>query len=479
MAAVTGHGAGHRAGVLEAERWQRRRLAGALAGREPGAQEPGPPWPRVLGSLVLALLLALLPGLLDRTGGTSGQVPVGDLQAPAFVLGPEGQPAVLLESDDGPVLHPVTDATSAQLLVGPAADPAPDTGAADGVAPVQLTSAQARDLPRGRALGVSGAPTLLPTAAGLDDSAWVACSGVDGIAWRTATEGRRGVIGPQVVRAREGGGLWLLVTDASGGARRLRLRLPHPVTDDLLSRLGLPAARWAPRVATGWLRLVPRGADVSAAALGEVTAGGRVGRQAPGRRAGVLVGDAVARPGGGAVVAADGRLRLLGPLAWRLWQAIGPTLGARDPGATDVGGSPAGRPLDPNGWPDSGAGARPTTARTCVAVDDGAPVRVSLPDVESAGATEVTGSSGPVADGAVALVRSDGRPRWWLVVGGTGAGEGAGEGARRYRLGGADAIAALGWQPSDAVARPASWLRGVVRGPDLTRAAALRGPDGW
>ncbi|MCL8025524.1 type VII secretion protein EccB [Nocardioides bruguierae] len=444
--------------LLEAEGWHRRRTAAALVGRTPGADEPGPPWRRLVLGTLLAVLVAVVPGVVAGMGFSApgGRPTDGDgavvareveeLHAPALVLDAAGQAYALLDpppgaaagaQDQTAVLHPVGNAVAARLVLGEAAA-SPVTAPADVLA----------SLPTGRPLGLAGAPTRLPEPDQLA-TGWTVCAGARGSATLTLTGSAASTgsaTGAVLVRAAGTDVTWLVTPDRAGGL--VRLRVP-PGSDEVLAALGQPAARWARTVPAAWVGLLPTGAPLSPAAFADVVAGGRLGRPAPGRPAGVRVGDHTRS--GSRVVDAAGSLRPLDRFAARVWAALAGDLPARatSPGRLVQGSAGGlGPALRPDGWPAA------------------VPVVGGDADLCLSASTDEEPAWGLVPEGTgprAALVAATG---WtWLVSDGT-----------RHRLG-PDAADALGLGEATPLTVPASWLRLVEAGPRLSAAAVLRGGE--
>jgi type VII secretion protein EccB len=265
---------------LQAYQFLRRRLVSALQTGD--ANHPVSPSRRlILGCAIGALGVLLISagfaviGLLhpgtNQAWRKPGQVVIEKETGATFVLGTDG------------LLHPALNYASARLLAG-----------ADQPAPVSVSARSLAGVPRGRPLGIPGAPTSLPAPAALMTGPWTVCS-------VPATDRPAGTAPSTVAivgRAPAGTALGpadlVVVRDDTGqryavtGGRRLRVRDPGA-----LVAIGADGATPVP-VSQAWINALPAGPDLALIA---------VARQG---RPGIRVGGGATRVGQVLIVAGVG-----------------------------------------------------------------------------------------------------------------------------------------------------------------------------
>lgn len=221
--------------ILEAQRYNRRRLVNAFTSGTPGGREvtAGSPVRPLLAGAALSLVLVLVAVVLGRFN-------------PVLPGGWEDNLLVLVKGTGaryytvGGVLHPVANVTSARLL----ADPGDFT-------PSEVDAATIAGIPRGPAIGIVGAPDLLPAADQLRSDQWTACSTSRG---RTHTwvAGDPDGLSPAQAAVVATAGEQYLVTQGT----RYRLAEGVPIA------LRLDSAS-VHEVDAGWLALLDTGADLA------------------------------------------------------------------------------------------------------------------------------------------------------------------------------------------------------------------------
>jgi type VII secretion protein EccB len=345
----------------------RERVASALVVRD--SDPPQPPFRGAAGATLASVLIAAIAigavALWARFTGGGGE----EWRDPG---------AVIIEAETGarylwrePLLHPLANYTSAQLLLGEPAPPA-----------VTVPRAALAGVPRGRPLGIPGAPESLPAAGDLIGGAWAVCSTV-GAGGRT----RAVLVAGGGPAGRPVGGVGLadralLVRDPSGDQylvwreRRYRIRDPEVV---------LPALGWAGApstpVAEALLDALPEGTDLARIDVPDL---GEPAPAVPGARSGEVF--VVATRGGEpqyAVALPDG-LALLTPVQADLLLTdprVGSALARGEPAPMSPAQFAALPRLDPDtvagaGWPPTAPPlARPADAAVvCAVVPDGAAV---------------------------------------------------------------------------------------------------------
>ena len=260
--------------LVEAEGHERRRLVGALTLGDPWPAEPDRPGRAVVAALALGAITLAVGLLLDALSGSEPPWP-----SPGLVVSREsGSTYVVL--DDGRV-HPVTDGTSARLLLGQDAGP-----------PVLVDRAEVDAHDPGARLGIAGAPASVPAPDRLVAGGWSACAvGDDEVAVGVGGALRTYAAGPPTaVTVRSPRGLAVVTTDDGGAARAYRLP-GGPGEDNLLLALGLPGRDAALAVPTRWLRLVPAAGVLTDAAFVLPGLGDPLPYAGPGLPASARVGD--------------------------------------------------------------------------------------------------------------------------------------------------------------------------------------------
>ncbi|MBI9114361.1 type VII secretion protein EccB [Sanguibacter suaedae] len=437
--------------LVEAQSFSRRRLLTAFVSGTPGGRElePTKPMRAVVTGAGLSVLLVLgsigygllKPGLPDGWDDSSLVVTEGS-----------GTRFVALKG----TLYPVLNTTSARLLVP-----------ADAFQVVQVSADKISEVPRGRQVGIPGAPDELPSPANLVGEGWVTCAGDGG--------GTRTTIGPTASGASASSAHAVVTVDDAVYVVAGRTR--HLVPDDRTAVLRALALETVPaRPVTGlWLNTVPPGDPLVPLAV--------AGAGAPAGLPSVpdaVVGSVLEVTGTGDaprryVVTLEGRLAPLTEVAYQLYQlgsgaTLGPPLTVTAADIRDL--ETDSTALAPTSWPTALAPSLGTDAPLCLVLDaaDGAAQPTahlaSAPDdlAPTTDRPEVV-----VAAGRGALVRATGdsvpdRGPVQLVdqTGTVFAVPDASD----------EVLAQLGFTAADVTPVPQSWLALLPSGPELTTEAA-------
>lgn len=288
--------------IIEARRYNRRRLVTAFASGTPDGREFEPTTPNgpIIAGVVLSLVL-IVAGIV--AGRFAPRLPDGWQSDTLIVV--QGTGARYFTIDG--VLHPITNVTSARLL------------AQDSLKEIDVPSSRLDGLPRGPRVGLTDVPDDIPDPARLKPSLWTACA-VD-----TAVDAMIGqwpddyAPASAVVVSTEG------QTYVVAGSRSYRI--VDTADSHLLSVIDLggeqPSVRSVP---AAWLSLFQPGTDIRP--LEVPNAGKAVSGFPGGAVMGTLVTvtpdpkdpkdtESVQRY----VVTGDSRMLLLSNLAYRMWQA--------------------------------------------------------------------------------------------------------------------------------------------------------------
>lgn len=472
--------------LVEAHAFSRRRLVTAFVSGAPGGREVEPvrPGRTIVGGVALSVLLVAAAAIT----GVFSDRPDSDWDAPGLVISKElGAAYVILDDDldDGelPVLRPVLNITSAQLILG-----------ADGLEPRIVAQDVLETRPVGADLGILDAPASLPDPSALVDTGWSACTG-DGLGLAVAVQDPP-TVAPSAttdavlvevkggVKGGSAAGLWLVATAPDTGAepaQAQRYLLPagsSERTDAFLREIGLGSgSAQALRVPREWLELFPRGGDLAEETFGLE----QLGEAAPDQPDGVRVGDyATADDGSGLLVGDDGALQPLTPFAAALWRTldVSPDRGRR-PAEKDLDGASAPPAYDAARWPADALTSVVGQACALLEADAERPPQVRLagsPEDEASAETLLDRGerSVHVAPGSGAYVVSG---EWGEVA--------PAEGGRRFvvdqkgrvdALVGEDTPFLLGYAEHPAPLVPSAWLDLFAPGVALSQEAALCPP---
>ena len=258
--------------LVEAYSYSRRRLVTAFVSGAPGGREvePAKPGRTIVGGLALGVLLVAGAAIASILAPTTPS----DWKDVGLIISKEkGQPYVILESSEDPVLRPVANIISAQLILGSDVEPRSIS---------QETIGQQRKEP---AIGIIGAPDSLPGTADLVETGWTACTGSEtGVAVDVSRDpGVRSATGLAVlVRTPDpvsGKDSFYVVAQAAQRTGELPRAYSYEVpsnadADKMLSLLGLDSRAGAEEVSADWLGLFPAGGGLDFASFGVDDLGG-------------------------------------------------------------------------------------------------------------------------------------------------------------------------------------------------------------
>lgn len=435
--------------ILEAQRFNRRRLVTAFSSGTPGGRELEPRsfTGALFAGVGLTLLLVLIAAILGRfapqlpDGWENGTLVVEDSGARYLAI-------------DG-VLRPVRNTASARLLA-----PAEQFNVVD------VPASALEGVPRGSEVGIPEAPDALPPAEAFDNLRWSACATGEGEThtWLgTAAPGQRDAGTAVVTNA----GQTYVITQG----RRFLLSSDEDPAGVLLA-LGLDAAHRHP-VQSDWLDLFPMGSDLRPIELAEA---GRPVTGMPARLQTAVVGSVVQVEEGATqrryLVIGDGTITPLSDTAYRLAQA-GLASTASNPLTASVGEISSLKveqsPEVPNDWPASFESPIPETERVCgrLLIEGGAATTVVAsipapsPEAVADAPSEQPGVT--VAGGSGALVRSSAGGTLGPIVLITDLGM-----AHGITGDTADTLSRLGYSADDVTTVPSAWVALIPSGPNLS-----------
>lgn len=442
--------------ILEAQRFNRRRLITAFSSGIPSGKEISPSSPSrpLIAGLVICLIML---------GGAA----VASRFAPVLPQGWENSTLVVIKGTgaryftiDG-TLRPITNVTSARLLSEP------------GQFKISEVSASTiSGIARGSAIGLSDVPDDVPDAASLASHLWLSCalpSGTHtwvGVAPEGPTEQENALVAHE-------GDYYLL----SGGSRHL---INRDSRTGVLIALGLDALK-PQEVSAEWLNLFEQGSDL---APFDITHAGHPVKGMPARLSSAVIGSVIEVEDGDAtrryIVTGDAVIAPLSDTAERLHrisktgELVGNSLKATVAELSSL--TVAADSYAPSDWPASLDNIAPAEHSPCASLltsKDGSGTFLTSWDtqaaVSSATGGQHTDPSAPahinpvsVPGGGGALVRTS--------SGGTfGATMVITDDGKAHGLGSApgDAIARLGWKDTDILLLPAPWAALVPSGVEL------------
>ena len=235
-----------RSDQLHSHQFMLQRVVGALAMRDPDPASS--PMRRIGGALFASVMVAVLAVAAVGVYGVLRPAPSNSWRNGDALIIEEETGARLIYR--GGVLHPVLNYSSALLILG-AATPTR----------ARVPRSSLVGVPRGAALGITGAPDLLAGPKELLTGGWTLCS-------RTAAEGAAESVllvgaapaGKATVLGQQG----LVARDPSGGLHLLWNNRRYAITDPdlVLAAFAWPRQAIVP-VAPALLNTVPAGADLS------------------------------------------------------------------------------------------------------------------------------------------------------------------------------------------------------------------------
>ncbi len=245
--------------LVEAYSFSRRRLVTAFVSGAPGGREvePARPGRTIVGGVALAVLLmagAAIAGVFDPKTSI-------DFDEPAFIIAKDkGSIYVIVDRQPGdtePALRPITNVTSAQLILG------------SDVEPVSVPLDEIQDHKTGPTIGILDAPATVPEESDLIQTGWTSCTGT-GLGIKTqVTESPQVSLTPQagfVVKRKDE--FFLIAEEPATATRPARAyRYPLPRNDTLNNALGVALSDDAVEVPEQWLLLFDAGGSLDANGL--------------------------------------------------------------------------------------------------------------------------------------------------------------------------------------------------------------------
>ena len=429
--------------ILEAQRYNRRRLVTAFTSGTPGGREiesRSPMRPLILG-VALSLVLVGVAAIMGRF-------------APTLTSGWQND-TVIVEKGTGTryyaidgVLRPIANITSARLLAD-----------ASKYRVLEVDASALAGVPRGTGIGIPEAPDTVPAATSLRSTQWTACASTAGAThtWIGGDPAQRE--DAEVALVSGGGALYLL----ADGRRHL---IPAQDTDAVKFGLRLDTAA-VHNVDAGFLDLFQRGADL---APHVVPNAGAPAAGKPVKQSRATIGTVIEVNDGAStrryVITGAGQITPLTDVAFRLLTI---TTGATSPLTTDMADVAGLKVADPSAlvsdWPDELGAPVDADHLPCSTLRsrDNALVATltAIPvGMDSGRAVSVVGGSG-------ALVRA--------VSGGTfGALSLITDQGLAYGLDNPlDTLARLGYVNENVTDLPTAWVALVPAGISLSNAAAL------
>ena len=460
--------------LVEAYSFSRRRLVTAFVSGAPGGREvePARPGRTIVGGVALAVLLmagAAIAGVFDPKTSI-------DFEEPAFIIAKDnGSIYVVVDRQSGdtePALRPITNVTSAQLILG------------SDVEPVCVPLDEIQKHKTGPTIGILDAPPTVPDESDLIQSGWTSCTGT-GFGIKTqVTESPQVSLTPEagfVVKRKDE--FFLIAEEPATPTRPARAyRYPLPANDTLNNALGVALSDDAVEVPEQWLLLFDAGGSLDADGLALEGAGDRPefagSDQLPGKaRIGDYFRDVNERPAvitqGGVATFSEFALRVL----------INTEFGSFRPDEIDVesdaGLTSVSPPYkDPDAhWPE--ATLSPAEGELCAQLHA---ERDSQPQVLLAQAPTGEASAEDVDDPGAEESSVDSGHGAYVMSGGFGAStDGAepvlvDERGRAYPLVGPDTPGQLGYEDDDWVLVPDTWVDLFGEGVELSKDAALCPP---
>lgn len=461
--------------ILEAQRFNRRRLVTAFTSGTPGGRELEPR-SHVRPLLVGAVIALVLLGVAAVMGRFSPTLPK-DWQNSTLVV-VKGTGARYFTVDG--VLRPVTNITSARLLSEPGSYRFSEVGAK-----------AVAGIPRGTTIGVPDAPDNVPAPQDLDSDQWVACAPATGT--RTWIGTTPSDLTPQDSAVVTDGEQTYVIAD---GRRHL---VDPEARSGVLLALGLEATP-AHRVGGEWLNLFQWGSDLVPL---EIPDAGLPASGLPARLSTAVIGSVVEVEEGASqrryVVTGNATMAPLSDVAHRLFQIgrsgtiAGNPLQATVAEVSGVTVDPAGPA--PSDWPATleapvsqsgvpcatlvtGEGASSTALGSVPAdpegalassttVDEGDAASPGPGNAQSGGAAGAAGATVTVKGGSGALVRTTSGGTLGAIMLITDAGTSHGLGDEP-----SDSLARLGYTDADVTPLPAPWAALVPGGVTLSADAA-------
>ena len=432
--------------ILDAQRFNRRRLvtsfvAGAPGGRELEPKRVAPP---LIGSVVLTLVIALASWI---SGMFVGSLPANWQDNTLLVVKGEGTRYITINSR----LRPVTNLASARLLAEPGK-----------FQESSLKGSVLDGIERGSQVGIEDAPEQLPRTKSLVAHGWTACSTSSGETATNVGESPKGLGDIQHALVSVDGRTYLVAEGVSH-------ELPAENLGSVLLALGVDSEP-VTEVDAAWLSLFTPGSMIQSFSVPD--AGLPVSGLSSTIKnpvAGMLL--SVTDSAGGQryyVVQSDSSLGALSDVSLALYKlGGGATAPVQDVSVSDLT-QVSTTTAAPEDWPTTLEKGAATDSSVCAVLGESSSSGIAKTTLASAdqiesGGVKVTGGTG-------ALVRSSAGGSLGPVFLITDAG-------RAWGLGGTltDTLARLGYDESSVVAVPATWLALFPTGAELSTEAVWDG----
>lgn len=456
--------------ILEAERFNRRRLVTAFSSGTPGGKEleaPNSLRPILIGGVIAALIL-IVAAVMARFSPT---LPQGWENSTMIVVKSTGARYYTIDGS----LRPVTNVTSARLLSEPGS-----------YKTSSVSASTIEGLPRRSQVGITGIPDDVPSSSDLGSDKWLSCALPSGThTWVAGTLERTAIAGSTLVTNEgrqyliSGGTRYLLDTTGTlGPARALGLDQVAPV-----------------QVEAAWLDLFVKGSDLAPLSIEDA---GLPAENMPERLASARIGTIIevrndaddGSPSRSYIVTGNGRIAALSSVARQMYElsdayrSAGNPLTASLADIQDLGGTES---FGPSDWPptidlEKVVDTESVPCANLVLTESGASTELlSMNALEATKAALGTSGTGTGSD-ATTMTKPSGTV---TVRGGSGALVRASSGGtlgsvifisdmgKAHSLGEnpADSIARLSWTADDLVTIPSAWARLVEPGEDMTAEA--------
>jgi type VII secretion protein EccB len=433
--------------ILEAQRYNRRRLINAFVAGTPGGREITaryPERPLIIG-VALSLVMVLVAVVLGRMTST-------------LPSGWENNTLVLVKGDGARyftingVLRPVTNVTSAKLLV-----------TSGTLTTSEVSASTLNGIARGSTVGIGNAPDQTPASASLNSGIWVSCSSDSG--------------GPHTWVAAAPSGLesagMAFVSDANNSYYLIAAGRRYPIDAKYFGAVKFAAntpTATASRVDATWLALFKSGSALASPTLsnsGEVATGMPSGLQAA--KVGSVIEVKDSSQTSHYLVTGSGQATPLTDFAYRFYTVVGPKF-ADTPivgKVSDVASLQMVSGVVPSDWPSELGTAINADARTCAQlVESGTGSSTELAQLPLTSSTTLNAGV-TVSGGSGALVRSTSGGTLGAVSLITDSGTASGVGGDYT-----DTLTKLGYAETDVHVLTAPWVALVPAGVELSASAA-------
>ncbi len=432
--------------ILDAQRFNRRRLVTAFVAGAPGGRElePRRVMPPLIGGVVLTLVIALASWI---SGIFVGSLPANWQNNTLVVVKGEGSRYITIDGR----LRPVTNLASARLLA--------ESGKFQ---EASLKASVLDGIERGSQVGIEDAPEQLPRTGSLVAHGWTACSTSSGTTATSVGDSPQGLGAVQHALVSVDGRTYLVADGVSH-------ELPADDLGSVLLALGIDSEPVTAVDAT-WLALFTPGSPLQSFSVpdaGLPVTGLSTTIKNP--VAGMLL--SVTDAAGGQrhyVVQSDSTLGALNDVSLALYRlgggAAAPVQDVSVSDLTQVSTTTAA----PEDWPATLGGGATAGSTVCAVL--GKSSSSGLAETTLASADQIESGGVKVTGGAGALVRASAGGSLGPVFLITDAG-------RAWGLGGtlSDTLARLGYEEGSVVAVPAAWLSLFPTGAELSTEAVWEG----